>query len=137
WATYHKGEPEGPDPESQLQAKEAAFRRLLDENPQLRYSADKAVNPQAFAEFCRKHPQLVRRLRDHRHLDRSRRVTPRDIVDFLARNRKLPTRYFDTALGDSDTHRGLKPAEEQFPNLPPRRPAPGEAAPEDVLDDAF
>jgi hypothetical protein len=125
----------GPEP-----GKEAEFRRFLEENRQLRVSADKAVNPQAFAEFCRKYPQMVRRLRDYRHLSRDRKVTPVDIYKFLVNNRKIPSRYYDPAEGEAtgDTRRGLKPADEQFPVLPPRTPATEkEAAPDSVLDDAF
>lgn len=46
------------------------------------------VDLQKFEEFCRKHPQLVRRLREG--LDRQ---TPRDVVEYLAAHQDLPTYY--------------------------------------------
>lgn len=72
----------------------------------------------AFAEFCRKHPHLVRRLHDQLGKE-----TPNDVVDFLRQNEKIPTRYEDLPLEegarrDKKASR-LKPAGEQFPLLAP------------------
>ena len=78
------------------------------------------IDPVVFEEFCRYHPHLVRRLRDHipgRTLDR-----PEDIVEFLAENRRLPGRYEETSDQGPEGERPgsrLKPIEDRWPVLPP------------------
>jgi hypothetical protein len=74
-----------------------------------------------FEEFCRKHPLLVRRLREQ-----LKRETPDDIIDFLAENNKIPSRYQEgsaaaAAVAQLQTT-PLKPQTEQFPILPPPDP---------------
>lgn len=72
---------------------------------------------QQFEDFCQRHPHFVRRLRDH-----LRCKTPEDVVDFLASNQKIPSRYESptdaTASWDQSSVR-FKPLEDRFPVLPP------------------
>ncbi len=68
----------------------------------------KEVNLEAFEGFCKKHPQLVRRLREST-VALSR---PRDIVQFLKENIKVPMRY--------SNGRDLAEGAKQFPVLPPQ-----------------
>ncbi|MFO0938988.1 MAG: hypothetical protein U0798_21000 [Gemmataceae bacterium] len=76
-------------------------------NPSRFLKADNTINPKEFEEFCRKNPQLVRRLREK--LDCRR---PEQVVQFLADNEKIPSLY----LANSATK---KEPEAQFPVLPP------------------
>jgi hypothetical protein len=77
-------------------------------NPdRFRNAPDAPVNAKEFEDFCRKNPQLVRRLREK--LDCRR---PDQVVDFLAENTKIPS-LFIGATGDR-----AEP-ELQFPILPP------------------
>jgi len=46
------------------------------------------VHLERFEEFCRRHPQLVRRLREVQGLD-----TPEKVVNYLAAHRDIPTYY--------------------------------------------
>src|SRR5262249_655867 len=46
------------------------------------------VDLERFAQFCQRHPILVRRLREVLRYE-----TPEEVVDFLAANQKLPTRF--------------------------------------------
>jgi hypothetical protein len=91
-----------------------------------------------FEAFCRENPQLVRRLREFV----LRPNTPADLVDFLADNRKLPSRYYDAA--DGALLRGqpgtLKPVDQQFPVLPTHKPVrfqSDEPTASDTLGDWF
>jgi hypothetical protein len=91
----------------------------------------------AFEEFCRKNPQLVRRL--HEVL---KYTTPADVVDFLADNRKVPTRFVDPALEAVFVGKAgdLKPADQQFPILPESKPVrfpSDEPTASDALGDSF
>jgi hypothetical protein len=96
------------------------------------------IDEVAFEAFCRKNPQLVRRL--HEVL---RYTSPADVVDFLADNRKVPTRFVDPAL-ESGLFVGkpgdLKPADQQFPVLPTAKPIrfqSDEPTAADALGDSF
>ncbi len=83
----------------------------------------------AFEKFVRTNPMLVRRLKDK--LD----MTPNQIVDFLAANRVIPGRYYDS---DADGKTGAKPVDvTQFPTLPlgPHRTAPNELTEESEIHD--
>jgi hypothetical protein len=76
-----------------------------------------AVDMERFAEFCRKNPMLVRRLRENLQFE-----TPDQIVDFLELNRNIPSRYVEAPpiSSEAEPPTQLKPAGEQFPLLPPR-----------------
>ncbi len=74
----------------------------------------RSVNRQAFLEFVRQNPMLCRRLRDY-----LRCKTPEDVIDFLADNAKVPTRYEEV-----DRVWVLKRRPEtQFPVVPDYAPA--------------
>src|SRR5262245_1960285 len=78
-----------------------------------------------FEDFVNKHPQLVRRLRTLLSYEGKQLVTPDVIVDFLADNRKIPTRYVDPVVeGVAFMGRpgDLKSIDQQFPVLPIRQP---------------
>jgi hypothetical protein len=63
--------------------------------------------------FCTEHPRLVRRLREG-----LKRDTPADIVDFLAENQKIPTRYDEKARpagSGEELATPLKEKDRQFP----------------------
>jgi hypothetical protein len=106
-----------------------------DRDPRRLRKPDGSVDLEQFTEFCRKHPQLVRRLREPPlELTKPFRcTTPGEVVDFLTENPgdpweklrplKIPTRYEDPepapATGPSVVTR-LRPPEDQFPTLPPR-----------------
>src|SRR5262249_46839225 len=80
-----------------------------------RFRAEQAQSTANFEQFCRRHPMFVRRLRES-----LKREKPSDVVDFLAENQKIPSRYEDRspAVG-SDDRSVLKSPDEQFPVLPP------------------
>jgi hypothetical protein len=73
-----------------------------------RSADDKPADPGEFRKFCTDYPQFVRRLREK--LDCRK---PEDVVDFLAMNEKVPTRF---KAGTRDL---AEPAD-QFPVLPDR-----------------
>jgi hypothetical protein len=75
----------------------------------LRASDGRTVDLVKFHEFVRQNPYLCRRLRDLLRCSR-----PEDVVDFLADNRKLPSRY-EEVNGVWTVKRNT---EEQFPVLP-------------------
>jgi len=85
----------------------------------------RTVNLAAFEEFCRAHPQLVRRMKETRISsdgsdERSQPLasSPSAVVSFLRANRKLPSRY---KTATKELHRDrLK----QFPVLPDLRNQP-------------
>lgn len=69
-------------------------------NPELFKSPDGSLNIVAFDQFCKDHPQLVRRLKEVRvpidgNEDRARPLadSPEAVVAFLRNNRKVPTRF--------------------------------------------
>jgi hypothetical protein len=75
-----------------------------------------AVNLVEFEDFCKRHPFLVRRLRD-----RLRCKTPEDVVDFLEANQKIPSLYepLENVHGNEQGVTPLKELAERFPVLPP------------------
>jgi hypothetical protein len=81
-----------------------------------------------FEAFCRKHPRLVRRLREQLNCG-----TPKEVLDFLRDHRELPHRYRE------DNPDKLKPRLEQFPILPPTefKYKWAQATPEQILEDDF
>jgi hypothetical protein len=95
------------------------------------------INMEQFERFCKDHPMLVRRLREQLPYP-----TPRDIVDFLADNQNIPSRYEDKkAANESELERTpLKAPEQQFPLLPPPEgydPQDDKANPDDYAFDNF
>lgn len=75
-------------------------------NPATFKQPDGRIDPAKFRKFCQEHPQLVRRLRTKLNCDR-----PEEVVQFLADNAGVPTRW--TPAGD------LAADAVQFPVLPP------------------
>lgn len=65
-----------------------------------------------FADFCRTHPRLVRRLREQLLY-----TQPADIVKFLDDNRDVPSRY--RPAGVAQVESPLEEPTRQFPVLPP------------------
>jgi hypothetical protein len=71
--------------------------------------------------------------------------TPEEVVEFLADNRRLPTRFFDSAEEQGKLIQGrrneLKRPDQQFPILPIAKPEYNSSGPEptaaDTLDDTF
>lgn len=86
---------------------------------------DGTVDLAAFAEFCKKHPQLVRRIRRIRA-----RETPDEVVDFMEAARKIPSRFEMLSGSLTAQPPRLVPAEKRFPLLPP----PQEVRPPDPSD---
>jgi hypothetical protein len=89
-------------------------------NPAVLFDAsggERRVNTAEFEAFCRKHPRLVRRLREQLHFD-----TPESIVEFLAQHKDVPSRY--EPLTDTTRPKDPTPVKEnardRFPLLPPR-----------------
>jgi hypothetical protein len=72
-----------------------------------------AIDMVVFEEFCKKHPQFVRRLKE-----RLRCNQPEDVVNFLKDNRRIPSLYEDqpNALGQTPLKENLG---DRFPSLPP------------------
>jgi hypothetical protein len=125
--------------ESEKQVDPAGFERFCQENPQMRTPEGDWVHPRRFEDFCRRHPQLARRLREkrvrigegeQRHYDVQPR-RPGEVVAFLARNQKIPSRYELPEPGSP-----LQPARDPFPALPTRFD-PKEPGDNDHLDDDF
>ncbi len=86
------------------------------------------IDWERFEEFCVKHPQLVRRLRGDvtvRPEDRKRMLryeTAAEVIDFLADNGGVPSLYDEAPPAPGDERETpLKPPEQRFPALPPRR----------------
>jgi hypothetical protein len=98
---------------------------------------DGQIDLEQFEQFCRAHPQLARRLREKRMHEGNRIwMKPRsaaEVVTFLEKNFKIPSRYEDVT---ADGKLKLKPANAQFPILPPHFD-PKEPGPDDHLDDSF
>lgn len=98
---------------------------------------DGQIDLDQFEQFCRAHPQLARRLREKRMQEGNRVwMKPRsaaEVVAFLEKSFKIPSRYEDVT---ADGKLKLKPANAQFPILPPHFD-PREPSPDDHLDDRF
>jgi hypothetical protein len=92
-----------------------------DRQPELLQPEGRPVDPVAFREFCRKNPQLVRRLRTKLNCAR-----PEEVVQFLRDNERVPSLYKNAEE--------LADRENQFPILPP--PFPEAATDEYVTSDA-
>ena len=105
--------PRERDPERFWQ-KDAAGQYVLDSDKH------KVVNLVVFEEFCKAHPQLVRRLHD-----RLRCEKPADVVRFLEINNNIPSLYVDDGSevnegqGQAEGGSQRKPVEQRFPPLPP------------------
>jgi hypothetical protein len=124
---------------AEQEADRAGFEQFCRDHPQMRTPDGEWVHPRKFEEFCRRHPQLARRLREKRvRMDEGkhgrfeeRPRSPGDVVAFLARNQKIPSRYEDPEAGGA-----LRSARDPFPVLPPHFDA-NEAGANDFLDDDF
>lgn len=104
--------------------------RLRD--PQRFLGPDGQVNLPVFEQFCREHPQLVRRLRER--LDCR---TPAEVVRFLGDNYQIPCRYEEPQPGlVGPAFSRLKPMDERFPFLPEPFEGP-EANAESAVGDNF
>jgi hypothetical protein len=90
-------------------------------------SGRRVVDLARFEAFCKDHPQLVKRLREPpKELNRPFRcATPDEVIEFLEQSQRLPGRFVDPTL-DAGLLAGkagdLKPADQQFPNLPTVHP---------------
>jgi hypothetical protein len=86
-----------------------------------RPNSDRVDFMDKFEEFCKKHPMLIRRLRETpgKKPDEVICKTPEDVVDFLAANRKVPSRFEDVSSTSGQESTPLKPPNEQFPVMPP------------------
>lgn len=76
-----------------------------------------AIDLDEFKKFCEAHPFLIRRLREQLHCE-----TPREVVDFLETNQRIPSRFQDVQNLANATVSPLKGEEDRFPVLPPRVP---------------
>jgi hypothetical protein len=100
-------------------------------------SGNVGIDMDQFERFCKRYPMLVRRLREQLRYE-----TPRDVVDFLADNQKIPSRYEEKKpTTEAELERTpLKSMEEQFPLLPPPDgydPQDDRANPEEIDFDNF
>ena len=82
-------------------------------------AGNETVDLDKFEQFCRKHPTLVRRLREV-----LKKNTPADILDFLEDHQKIPSRFEEkrTASDSRGDRSELKSLDQQFPVWPPRDP---------------
>jgi hypothetical protein len=90
---------------------------------------------QAFEQFCKDHPQLVRRLHDKLGYE-----SPEEVVEFLVSNEKLPCLYEDEPkeAGRRPQNSRLKRPEDQFPVIAPRSKfSPDEPTTGDILPDDY
>ena len=88
------------------------FRQLVDNRT--------VIDWNAFEEFCRRHPHIVRRIRDKL----PGMKTPDDVIDFLASNQKIPSIYEDRPQSEESERESapaLRPLDDRFPILPPRQ----------------
>ncbi|MCS6851782.1 MAG: hypothetical protein NZ700_11510 [Gemmataceae bacterium] len=113
----------------------------VERDPRRFRTPDGQIDREQLEAFCRKHPHLVRRLREKRFQE-GRRVwyqprTAEDLLDFLARHQKIPSRYEapEPGIGLDLPRSRLKPASEQFPVLPPKFSPEEPAFDEPVGDD--
>lgn len=79
----------------------------------------KKVRLDKFKDFCVQNPRLVRRLHDQLSF-----TAPEDIVRFLDDNKDIPSRFEAPTGGAQQKESVVKEELEQFPILPPGRPAP-------------
>jgi hypothetical protein len=85
-----------------------------DRDPDTMRARDGKIDLVKFQEFCEQQPFLVRRLKEQLHCK-----TPEEVLDFLAENYHVPSRYEDRPRGSTSTEKTrLKPPEQQFPPLP-------------------
>jgi hypothetical protein len=94
--------------------RDAARFQSLDDKGQV------TIDLREFEDFCKNHPQLVRRLRDELKLNK-----PELIVQFLDENYTVPTMYEETKKAVPGAWRKtegkLLPIPSRFPMLPPAR----------------
>lgn len=86
---------------------------------------DGTIDLAQFQDFCRKNPQLVRRLREELRYRR-----PEEIVAFLEANARVPSRF------DRNTNQ-LAKAADQFPVLPPQFSPDELHSRSESIDDTF
>ena len=77
-------------------------------NPARLVNPDRTVNMVEFESFCRKNPQLVRRLREKVNTG-----TPLEVIEFLRNNEKVPSRYENGKLASRMAQWPLLPDPEQ------------------------
>ncbi len=99
-----------------------------DRDPANFLDANDQVIPAKFQKFCEENPQLVRRL-----AEKLQCKTPRDVIDFLKANKKVPSRYKDDGTADKDD---LANEEAQFPILP-KAFGSGDYDPKSPTNDGF
>lgn len=92
-----------------IDPKERAFHRL-----RRTVGGKSEVNLEEFQNFCREHPQLVRRLREKLGCDK-----PEKVVEFLEDNGRIPSLYEETAPAMGLAKTPKSPLEKRFPLLPP------------------
>jgi hypothetical protein len=82
--------------------------------------SDRIENMEAFERFCKDHPMLIRRLvaTPGKKPDEVICKSPEDVVDFLAANQKVPSRFEDVSNIPGQESSPLKPVNERFPALP-------------------
>lgn len=92
------------------------------------------IDLEELRKFAEAHPFLVRRLREQLNCQ-----TPREVVDFLEANQKLPSRFQDVENQTNVTVSPLKGEEDRFPVLPPRESKlfPNEMTNDSDLPDDF
>jgi hypothetical protein len=97
------------------------------------------LNEERFQDFCDKHPQMVRRLREKLRCER-----PEDVVQFLRENQKIPTIYEDDPKIIAQAERQNTPVPprkdvDRFPVLPKSQKDPNELTWDslDQMDDSF
>jgi hypothetical protein len=92
---------------------------------------NRVIDMEQFERFCKRYPMLVRRLRDSLRCE-----TPRDVIDWLADNQKVPSRYEEKpSATDFDIGQtALKAPQEQFPLLPPLDPRADDTANPEAMD---
>ena len=89
----------------------------LARNPErFRVPGGQEIDRQELQRFCQDHPRLVRRLREQLGYE-----DPKQIVDFLDKNKDVPTR-FKTAVALDQKQSELAAPCRQFPVLPPVAP---------------
>jgi hypothetical protein len=94
-------------------------------------NGNRVINTEQFERFCKRYPMLVRRLHEALRCE-----TPRDIVDWLDDNKKVPCRYEEKRAGaDFDLEQTpFKAPPEQFPLLPPLDPLVDDTADPAAMD---
>lgn len=94
----------------------------------------KTINWKKFEDFCRRHPRLVRRLREKLYCSE-----PKDVLAFLKKNRDIPSRFQEAvfAAGPAGQKTPLADPIQQFPILPPPYRADMPDPAKDRFDDQF